>query len=65
MTGLFFGALLALVYVAYLLDWRELRQVMAAGGWASVGVYAVITVFVIGVLISPDAAMEAASQAHH
>lgn len=54
MTGIVF-ALLALGYLVFLIDWKELRAVLAQGGWATVGIYIVVGVLIFNALTAPAA----------
>lgn len=49
MTGVFF-ALFVLCYLVFFVDWKELRDTLAQGGWASVVFYVVLIFLVTGVL---------------
>lgn len=54
MTGVFF-ALLVLGYLVFLIDWKELRGVLAQGGWGALAVYCVVGVLIGIVLVTPSA----------
>ena len=54
MAGVFV-ALAVLGYFVFLIDWKELREVLALGGWGSVVIYGIITVCIISVLNSAPA----------
>lgn len=57
------GILALLGYLFLLIDWKELRAVLADGGWAACTVYAVVAILIIAVLNGP-AGMPAAG-GHH
>ncbi|MBE0598159.1 MAG: hypothetical protein IH614_12895 [Desulfuromonadales bacterium] len=54
MAGVFF-ALMVIAYLVFLIDWKELRDVLAQGGWASVVVYGIVGVLIAITLASPSA----------
>ncbi|MDO3378813.1 hypothetical protein [Geoalkalibacter halelectricus] len=53
MTAIFI-MLAVVAYLALLVDWKELIGILGQGGWASVVVYAVLTVMIIVILNNPD-----------
>ena len=56
MTGLFL-TLGLLAYLFLLIDWKEMRSLMAQGGWVSAALYIGLTVLIVLVLIkSPESA---------
>lgn len=54
MAGVFF-ALLVIAYLVFLIDWKELRGVLAQGGWASLVAYGIVGVLIAVALASPSA----------
>lgn len=56
MTGLFLSLCL-LAYLFLLIDWKEMRRLMALGGWVSAVLYIGLTVLIVLVLMkSPESA---------
>lgn len=51
-------------YLGFLIDWKELRNVLGQGGWAAIGFYCVIGVLLVAVLASPEAASVPAAMHH-
>jgi hypothetical protein len=49
-------------YLGFLVDWRELKDVLGQGGWAALVLYVIITILIYAVLISPAAV---AVSTHH
>ncbi len=45
-------ALLVLCYLIFLVDWKDLRAVLAQGGWATACFLVVVTILVVGVVVS-------------
>ncbi|MFA5516384.1 MAG: hypothetical protein WDA20_08865 [Desulfuromonadales bacterium] len=48
-----FSTLAVLAYLIFLIDWKELRAVLAQGGWGSAVIYGVLTVLIVSVLTTP------------
>jgi hypothetical protein len=46
-----------ILYLGFLINWKEMRDVLRQGGWATVCVYLVITVFIYAVLTAPNTAI--------
>ena len=62
MAGVF-SVLLILGYLVFLVDWKELRGILAQGGWGTAVIYTIVTVLIVGVVTSP--AMMSAPVVHH
>lgn len=54
MAGVLF-ALMVLGYLVFLIDWKELRGILALGGWGTAVVYAVLIILIYSVLVAPPA----------
>ena len=52
--SVFFILLAVVLYLAFLVDWANLRPVVKQGGWASFAVYIVLTVLIIYVVSTPE-----------
>jgi hypothetical protein len=52
--GVFF-ALIVVCYLVFLIDWREMREVLRQGGWAAVAIYVVVGIFIYSALLTPAA----------
>jgi uncharacterized membrane protein YdjX (TVP38/TMEM64 family) len=50
-------------YLGFLIDWKELKDVLSQGGWAALALYCVITALIYAVLVSP--AVVATTGMHH
>jgi hypothetical protein len=46
-------ALLVLGYLIFLIDWRDLRAILAQGGWATACFFVVVTILIVSVVVSP------------
>ena len=57
------GILALLGYLFLLVDWKELRATLAAGGWGACTVYAIVTILIVAVLSCPATAPVAGG--HH
>ncbi len=62
MAGVF-SVLVLIGYLVFLIDWRELRGILAKGGWGTAVIYGIVTVLIVSVLSNP-AAMSAPA-VHH
>jgi hypothetical protein len=62
MAGVF-SVLFLLGYLVFLVDWKELRGVLAQGGWGTAVIYGVVTVLIVSVLSNP--ATIGAPAVHH
>ena len=49
-------------YLGFLVDWRELKDVLSQGGWPSLVLYGILAILIYAVLISPAAV---AVSSHH
>jgi hypothetical protein len=58
-----FIVLVLIFYLGFLINWKEMRDVMRQGGWATVCIYLIITVFIYAVLTAPNTAI--ATGMHH
>lgn len=63
MAGVFF-TLMILGYLVFLIDWRELRAVLAQGGWGAVAIYVVLIILIVNILTTPGA-VQAGSAIYH
>jgi len=43
-------------YIGFLIDWKELRDVLKQGGWAALAFYCVIGIFIFVAMAAPHAA---------
>ena len=50
-----FGLLAVLGYLGFLIDGRELGDVMRQGGWAATVLYVIVFALIYAVLVSPAA----------
>jgi hypothetical protein len=62
MAGVLF-ALMVLGYLVFLIDWKELRAVLAQGGWGTAVFFVVVGVLIYSALVTPH--VIAASAGHH
>ncbi len=63
MTAIFI--LLAVVlYVAFLVQWKDLGDVFGKGAWATIGVYVVLAILIVYVVACPESA-SVAPAVHH
>ncbi len=58
-------ALAVFAYLILLIDWKELLGALGQGGWASIVLYAFLTVLIVMVLTSPDIPHMAPMGGHH
>lgn len=42
-------------YFGFLIDWKELRDVLKQGGWAAIAFYCLIGVFIFAAMAAPQA----------
>ncbi len=49
-------------YLAFLVNWKDLRNVLRQGGWAALVVYAVVAVLIVTVLATPDVVVSSGGQ---
>lgn len=62
--GIFFTLLAVVAYLGFFVDWKEFMGVFRLGGWATVGVYIVLTVLIVAILSTPETAAVAPA-VHH
>jgi hypothetical protein len=43
-------------YFGFLIDWKELRDVLKQGGWAALAFYCLIGIFIVAAMAAPHAA---------
>ncbi len=48
-------ALIVICYLVFLIDWKEMREVLGQGGWAAVAIYIVVGIFIYSALLTPAA----------
>ena len=61
--GMAFFGLSVVLYLALVVDWKELVGVMREGGWPAIAIYFILTLLIYYVLANP--AGMAASGGHH
>jgi len=59
----FFSILAVAGYLGFLIDWRELRDILRQGGWGAAVIYCVVGILIYAVLITPS--VIATSAGHH
>lgn len=62
--GVFFTLLFVVLYLALTVDWKDLMGTIRLGGWATIGVYIILTILIVSVLTGPEAATVAPA-VHH
>ncbi|MDX9708283.1 MAG: hypothetical protein RBT64_01910 [Trichloromonas sp.] len=62
--GIFFALVAVVAYLGFFVDWKEFMGVFRLGGWATVGVYIVLTILIVGILSTPETAAVAPA-VHH
>ncbi len=62
--GIFFTLLFVVLYLALIVDWKDLMGTIRLGGWATIGVYIVLTIVIFSVLTAPETAAVAPA-VHH
>ncbi len=60
----FFILLAVVLYLAFLVQWKDMGDVFGKGAWATIGVYIVLTILIIYVLSTPEGA-SVAPAVHH
>jgi amino acid permease len=48
-------ALIVICYLVFLIDWKEMREVLRLGGWAAVAIYIIVGIFIYSALLTPAA----------
>jgi hypothetical protein len=48
-----FIALALICYLAFLIDWKELRGVLSQGGWGAICLYVVIGILICAAWVTP------------
>ncbi len=62
--GIFFALVAVVAYLGFFVDWKEFMGVFRLGGWATVGVYIVLTILIVAILSTPETAAVAPA-VHH
>ncbi len=52
----FFILLAVAGYLGFLIDWKELRDVLKLGGWAALAFYCLIGVLIFAAMVAPEVA---------
>ncbi len=62
--GVFVTLLFVVLYLTLIVDWKDLMETIRLGGWATIGVYIVLIVLIIGVLNAPETVAVAPAMHH-
>ena len=41
-------------YVGFMIDWKELRDVLKQGGWATIVFFCLISIFIYAAMVAPQ-----------
>ncbi len=63
--GIFFVLVAVVAYLGFFVDWKEFMGIFRLGGWATVGVYIVLTILIVGILTTTPETAAVAPAVHH